>query len=127
MPVHRFLILPLLGWTIASAGCDQEPSQAVVEERVIPVSAMRVRRQSSFVYPSTYYGRIEPARRAALSFELPGLLVEVTVDEGDEIIDDAEMGEEEDFDEREGMGGIATVDEDKQIIHSVINENDWKL
>ena len=69
MPVHRFLILPLLGWTIASAGCDQEPPQPVVEERVLPVSAMTVQRQSSFVYPSTYYGRIEPARRAALSFD----------------------------------------------------------
>ena len=36
------------------------------------------------------------------------------------------MGEEDD-DEREGLGGIAAVDEDKQIIHSVINETDWKL
>jgi len=42
------------------------------------------------------------------------------------MIDDVEIDEEEDFDEKEQVGAIAH-DEDKQIIHSAVNENDWKL
>lgn len=44
----------------------------------------------------------------------------------DEMIDEAEMAEEDDFDDKEHIG-VAAMDEDKQIIHSAVNENDWKL
>ncbi len=67
---------------ILIAGCEQDLSQQPRKVPIIPVSAAEVRRQSSFSYPLTYYGRIEPARRAALSFELAGKLEEVLVDEG---------------------------------------------
>lgn len=36
------------------------------------------------------------------------------------------MADEDDFDDRENIG-VAALDEDKQIIHSAVNENDWKL
>lgn len=42
------------------------------------------------------------------------------------MIDEVENGQEEDFDERQHVG-MAAQDEDKQIIHSAVNENDWKL
>lgn len=37
------------------------------------------------------------------------------------------MGEEEEMDDRENMGGNAAIDQDKQIIISAVSENDWKL
>lgn len=36
------------------------------------------------------------------------------------------MAEEDDMDDREQIGA-AVMDEEKQIIHSAVNENDWKL
>ena len=42
------------------------------------------------------------------------------------MIDEADMAEEEDFDDKQNLG-VAALDEDKQIIHSAVNENDWKL
>lgn len=42
------------------------------------------------------------------------------------MIDEAEMIEEDDMDDREQIGA-AVIDEDKQIIHSAVSENDWKL
>lgn len=42
------------------------------------------------------------------------------------MIDEADMGSEEEMEEREQVG-VAAMDEDKQIIHSAVNENDWKL
>ena len=47
-------------------------------------------------------------------------------DDPDDMIDEAEMGSEEEMEEREQVG-VAVMDEDKQIIHSAVNENDWKL
>jgi multidrug efflux pump subunit AcrA (membrane-fusion protein) len=85
MPVSRLLVLLLLGWMLSSAGCKRETAERVVPPQVIPVESVAVKRQDSFTYPTTYYGRIEPARHAALSFELPGLLTEVLIDEGGEV------------------------------------------
>ena len=73
------IAVPLLVASGCKEGIGDSPPPAM---KVMPVSATLVRRQSSFVYPITYYGRVEPARRAALSFELPGRLEAVTVDEG---------------------------------------------
>lgn len=42
------------------------------------------------------------------------------------MIDEAEMVEEDEMEEKEQIGA-AIVDEDKQIIHSAVSENDWKL
>ncbi len=42
------------------------------------------------------------------------------------MIDEADMAEEDELDDKEHIG-VAAVDEDKQIIHSAVNENDWKL
>lgn len=42
------------------------------------------------------------------------------------MIDEAEMVEEEDGEGKENIG-VAAVDEDRQIIHSAVNYNDWKL
>jgi len=36
------------------------------------------------------------------------------------------MGSEEEMDEKE-QAGIAVLDEEKKIILSAVNENDWKL
>lgn len=42
------------------------------------------------------------------------------------MIDEADMASEDDIDDREAMG-VAAVDEEKQIIVSAVNENDWRL
>jgi hypothetical protein len=47
-------------------------------------------------------------------------------EDNEELIDEAEMAEEDDLDDKEHIG-VAAVDEEKQIIHSAVNENDWKL
>ena len=36
------------------------------------------------------------------------------------------MIEEDDMEEKEQIGAVF-IDEDKQIIHSAVSENDWKL
>ena len=36
------------------------------------------------------------------------------------MIDEADMAEEEDFDDKQNVG-VAALDEDKQIIHSAVN------
>lgn len=42
------------------------------------------------------------------------------------MIDEADMADEDDIDDKDHIG-VAAVDEDKQIIVSAVNENDWKL
>ena len=42
------------------------------------------------------------------------------------MIDEADMAEEDDFEDKDHIG-VAAADEEKQIIHSAVNENDWKL
>lgn len=42
------------------------------------------------------------------------------------MIDEAEVFEEDDMDDKEQIGA-AVIDEDKQIIHATVSENDWKL
>jgi hypothetical protein len=42
------------------------------------------------------------------------------------MIDEADMASEDDIDDKEAMG-VAAVDEEKQIIVSAVNENDWRL
>ena len=79
----RFLILTATAATLMFAsGCEEGIGDTPPKTTILPVSSMTVRRQTSFDYPITYYGRIEPARTAALSFELPGKLESVSVDEG---------------------------------------------
>jgi hypothetical protein len=42
------------------------------------------------------------------------------------MIDEAEMFSDDEMEEKEQVGA-AILDEEKQIIHSAVNENDWKL
>ncbi|GAB5445120.1 MAG: efflux RND transporter periplasmic adaptor subunit [Fuerstiella sp.] len=39
--------------------------------------------EHGFTYPITYYGRIQAARRTPVSFEIPGRITEILVDEGE--------------------------------------------
>ncbi|QEG42527.1 efflux RND transporter periplasmic adaptor subunit [Roseimaritima ulvae] len=75
----------LLACVAFGSGCQRAPSPAAAETTILPVAATLVRRQTSFSYPVTYFGRIRPARQAALSFEIPGKLVDVLFDEGDRV------------------------------------------
>lgn len=81
----RFRLVFLVAMAVSAmltAGCEKGIGHAPPKTTILPVSAMVARRHSSFAYPITYYGRIEPARTVALSFELPGRLEMVSVDEG---------------------------------------------
>lgn len=52
-------------------------------QRLLPqVVACRAAIESEFSYPLTVYGRLEPRQKTALSFELPGQVDAVLVDEG---------------------------------------------
>ena len=81
----RFRLVFLVAMAVSvilTSGCEKGIGHVPPKTTILPVSAMVVRRQSSFAYPITYYGRVEPARTVALSFELPGRLEMVSVDEG---------------------------------------------
>lgn len=82
MPFRFVFLIALATSTLLVSGCTPSTGDAPPKTTILPVSATEVRRQTSFVYPITYYGRVEPARHAALSFERPGRLDEVLVDEG---------------------------------------------
>lgn len=47
-------------------------------------------------------------------------------EDNDEMIDEAENFEDDDMDDKEQVGAAAQ-DEDKQIIHATVSQNDWKL
>ena len=83
MPFRLLFLVAATAPLLLFSGCEKKGiGYSPPKVTILPVSAMAVRRQNSFVYPITYYGRIEAARTAALSFELAGLLREVSVDEG---------------------------------------------
>tara|TARA_R110002049_G_scaffold2750_8_gene22128 strand:- start:35097 stop:36353 length:1257 start_codon:yes stop_codon:yes gene_type:complete len=82
MPFRFLCLITLAAPVLLLSGCEKGIGHTPPKTTILPVSAMVVNRQSSFAYPITYYGRIEPARTAALSFELPGQLQVVSVDEG---------------------------------------------
>jgi multidrug efflux pump subunit AcrA (membrane-fusion protein) len=82
MPFRLVLQIALAASVLLASGCQKGVGDTTPKATILPVSAIVVRRQKSFTYPVTYYGRIEPARHSALSFELPGRLEEVLVDEG---------------------------------------------
>ncbi len=72
---------------VLTAGCGRDVAMSAVDARppLLPVSAMAVCRRSSFVRSITYYGRVEPVRTTALSFEFGGRLESVAIDEGSEV------------------------------------------
>ena len=81
----RFRLVLLVTTAVSvmlTSGCEKGIGHTPPKTTIMPVSVMVVRRQQSFDYPITYYGRIEPARTVALSFELPGRLEMVSVEEG---------------------------------------------
>ena len=76
------LTLILLVSTIA--GCRRDASDtSTLKPIVLPVAAIKTKTQSGFSFPITYYGRIQPARRTLLAFEIPGQVAELLVDEGE--------------------------------------------
>jgi len=76
-----FLVAAALSLMI-TAGCEQGIGHVPPQPTVLPVTAMVLHRQASFAYPVTYYGRVEAARSAALSFERAGRLDAVLLEEG---------------------------------------------
>ena len=51
---------------------------------------------------------------------------EKPADDNDEMIDEADNFDDDDMDDKE-QAGAAILNEDKQIIHATVSENDWKL
>lgn len=67
-------------------GCGREASDTPVPERtILPVAVRKITSSSDFSFPITFYGRIQPARRTSLAFEIPGQITELLVDEGEQI------------------------------------------
>lgn len=56
---------------------------ATTEERVLSVAAMPANLVPGYAVPRAFVGRIEARRESRVGFELPGLVTEVRVDEGD--------------------------------------------
>ena len=56
---------------------------ATTEERVLSVAVMPANLVPGYAVPRTFVGRIEARRESRVGFELPGLVTEVRVDEGD--------------------------------------------
>ncbi len=74
--------LTLTVFVMLVAGCQRVAEKEHNPPVVLPVMATTVHCLPSFGYEVTYYGRVEPARRAALSFERSGRLTQVLIDEG---------------------------------------------
>ncbi len=78
-------VIALAAALAASAGLRDRPPMPPLE-RVSPtplaVSVMRLDRQQQYQQSRTYLGRVEPARRARIGFELAGELATIRVDEG---------------------------------------------
>ncbi|TWU39731.1 HlyD family secretion protein [Novipirellula artificiosorum] len=85
MPLRLAIQLAAATSVMLVVGCQRETQRHPPKLAVLPVTAIAVEYRSSFSYPITYYGRVEPARRATLSFERPGRLEEVRVNEGQRI------------------------------------------
>lgn len=85
MPPRSVFFLALAASLMLAMGCDQgiEPGRST--PTILPVRATAVQHRASFDYQITYYGRIEPARRAKLSFERAGRLTQVVVEEGERV------------------------------------------
>ncbi len=58
---------------------------AATEERVLSVAVMPATLVPGYAVPRAFVGRIEARRESRVGFELPGLVTEVRVDEGDVI------------------------------------------
>lgn len=68
-------------------GCNDQEAEFATSPTTITVRAIQLERQSGFELTTTYYGRTEPVRRSDLSFEFPGRLDVVKIDEGDRVAD----------------------------------------
>lgn len=51
----------------------------------LAVTTLSVRMQDQYVTQTRYVGRLEPARQTSLAFELAGLVVDISVDEGTKV------------------------------------------
>ena len=81
--------------------------------------ASRAMKKKNFNFKKPSYEKIKEV-------EEQGEEEEKAPEDNDEMIDEADMIEEDEFEEKEQIGA-AIIDEEKQIIHSAVSENDWKL
>ncbi|QDU35955.1 putative efflux pump membrane fusion protein [Maioricimonas rarisocia] len=80
------LLLPLSLLSGALIGCTAQDAAALAPEpTVLTVEAVAAHSQPGFSFHTTLYGRIQPARRTPLAFEIAGQVTAVLVDEGDTI------------------------------------------
>ena len=92
--VVHFLCLALgLSATIFN-GCRKSTSDVTKNytPTILPVEALYTTTQPEFSYPITFYGRIQAVRRSTLSFEIPGQVSSLQIDEGENI----QVGHEKD-------------------------------
>ncbi len=81
-----FLAVGLWSFTTALIGCGQsfsrEPDNKPV---VLPATVIRTQTQSEYSFSITFYGRIQSVRRSLLSFEVPGQIISLLIDEGETV------------------------------------------
>ncbi len=83
---YLYLTATVVSLAAASVGCNGNHSVASGSTRsVLPVTTVRVKTQAKFSYPIIYYGRIQSVRSCSLSFEVPGRIVSLLLDEGENI------------------------------------------
>ena len=78
-----FGMIVIAGWFRANASADNETQKPV--DRRISVHVCTSEEINSFVRNREYTGDVKAARDSRLSFERPGLIVAVLVDEGDDV------------------------------------------
>ena len=69
---------------IAATGCSEDvASKGTEDTTTVTVQAIRANRLSEYSYLQHFFGKIQPSQRTALSFEIPGQVVNLSFDEGD--------------------------------------------
>lgn len=79
------LLIGLIGLGTAALHLRASAEAPASERAPVPVEVVRAERVDGHVVEQRFAGRLEPAREADLAFEQPGLVVRVTVEEGDEV------------------------------------------
>ncbi len=84
---YRAVFAIVLGTlALGSVGCSGNSSNASGNKvTILPVETLQLRAQPEFSYPITFYGRIQTVRSSALSFEVPGRVISLLFDEGENI------------------------------------------
>lgn len=86
--MFRQFNLAICVWVLVClTGCQRASTKSleISEPTVLPVRVASIQRLNTFSIPVTFYGRIQASRESILSFELPGQLKTLLVDEGDTV------------------------------------------